>query len=339
MASDWRRYAEDPAALNMPWVESPFFEPLLAARDLVPRERELARHFRDEGYVILEDCIDPGRIDAVVAEYPRLFDPRARFEHAPPGVQELLRRDPTRKQDAWHVSPAVKALATDERILGVLRCLYGREPIPFQTLNFLPGTQQPLHSDAMHFSSIPARFMCGVWVALEDATPENGPLCYVPGSHRFSEVQLESLGVWADATSRTLGESYATYEAYLEALVRLRDLPVREATIKKGSAFVWAANLLHGGRPIAKPGSTRMSQVTHCYFEDCIYYTPIFSNVPLGEIHLRDVRDIRTGQRVPHRLNGSGIAIAKLRGGRQRLWRRETASKLTGFIRKALGRL
>lgn len=335
----WHRYFEDPAALSIPWTESPFFETVLAARTQDPRERELARRFREDGYLILEGVVDPARIDAVVAEYPRLFAPGARFDGASRYVRELLSRDPTRKQDAWYVSEPVRALAADPGILKVLRFLYGREPIPFQTLNFLPGTQQSLHSDAMHFSSIPARFMCGVWVALEDATHENGPLRYVPGSHRFSEIGLEALGLWGEEDTAKLGASYAQYEQYLEALVRLHDLPVRTATMKKGSALVWAANLVHGGAPIEKPGATRMSQVTHYYFEDCIYYTPIFSNVALGEIFLRDVRDIRTGERVPHRLNGQKLSRAGLRSGRSRVWRSDSVSFVQRWIRKYLGRI
>jgi ectoine hydroxylase-related dioxygenase (phytanoyl-CoA dioxygenase family) len=337
--SDWRRYVEDPAAMNVPWVESPFFDALLERRKLAPREREIARTYRDHGYVILENFVEPAKIDAVAAEYPRLFDPRATFPGASTFVQELLSRDPTRKQDAWTVSAPVKALAADESILSVLRLLYGREPIPFQTLNFLPGTEQALHSDAMHFSSIPARFMCGVWIALEDATEDNGPLRYVPGSHRFSEVQLESLGLWGEEQSDRLGASYAQYEKYLDALVRTNDLPVRTATMKKGSLLIWAANLLHGGCPIKKPGSTRMSQVTHYYFENCVYYTPIFSNVALGEIFLRDVSDIRTGERVPHRLNGAVLSRARTRGHRSRIWPSDSISPWRRFLRKYLSRI
>ncbi|MBU9629624.1 phytanoyl-CoA dioxygenase family protein [Burkholderia multivorans] len=51
------------------------------------------------------------------------------------------------------------------------------------SLNFRVGTQQPLHTDAVHFSSIPQRSMCGVWVALEDISPESGPVQLVLGSH------------------------------------------------------------------------------------------------------------------------------------------------------------
>jgi hypothetical protein len=233
----------------------------------------------------------------------------------------------------------VRALAADERILSVLRFLYGREPIPFQTLDFRPGTQQSLHSDAMHFSSIPKRFMCGVWIALEDATERNGPLRYVPGSHRFSAVDLESLGLWAEDHAQKLGDSYAQYERYLEALVRLHDLPVKTLVVKKGSALVWAADLIHGGAPILDKGSTRMSQVTHYYFENCVYYTPIHSNLPLGEIHLRDVRDVRTGERVPHRLNGTKLAHAGRRSGQSRIWRPEKVSLFQRLVRKYLERL
>ena len=50
----------------------------------------------------------------------------------------------------------------------MLFSLYGREPFPFQTLNFPYGSRQHYHSDAVHFNSLPKGFMCGVWVALED---------------------------------------------------------------------------------------------------------------------------------------------------------------------------
>ena len=82
----------------------------------------------------------------------------------------------------------MRALATAPKVLALLDELYGREPLPFQTLNFRRGTQQAPHSDALHFSTIPAGFMCGVWVALEDMDMDNGPLVYYPGSHLLPEV-------------------------------------------------------------------------------------------------------------------------------------------------------
>ncbi|MBL8861091.1 MAG: phytanoyl-CoA dioxygenase family protein [Planctomycetes bacterium] len=316
-----RRFLEDPHAMNCPWVESPFFDQLLEHAQLTPADAALARKFHEDGYVVLEPAAEESLIDEVLAEYPRLFDPRSEFPEAPVELRELLKRDPSRKQDAWYVSDPVRRLACHPSILRVLKLLYMREPIPFQTLNFVPGTEQSLHSDAMHFSSIPARFMCGVWVALEDATPENGPLRYVPGSHKYSEVQLDHLGLWGEDAGAKLGASYAQYEKYLEALVELHDLPVKQLTVKKGGALVWAANLVHGGSPILDKSRTRKSQVTHYYFENCIYYTPIFSNPALGEIYLRSIYDIHRRRQVPHMLNGTELKAEPLGGGRFRLRR------------------
>jgi hypothetical protein len=87
-------------------------------------------------------------------------------------------------------------------------------------------------------------------------------------------------------------------------LLEARRPKIERLVCDKGTALVWASNLLHGGAPIVDPGSTRMSQVTHYYFEDCIYYTPVYSDTALGELALREIRDIRTGDVVPHRLNG-----------------------------------
>ena len=70
-----------------------------------------------------------------------------------------------------------------------------REPLPFQTLNFPVGTSQYPHSDSIHFHTIPAGFMVGVWVALENIDAENGPLVYYPGSHKLPYFSMQDLGL------------------------------------------------------------------------------------------------------------------------------------------------
>ena len=66
---------------------------------------------------------------------------------------------------------------------------------------------------------------------------------------------------------------------------------------RKGQALIWAANLLHGGSPQHDPRRTRWSQVTHYYFEDCLYYTPSYSDEALGDLAIRrNIVDIATGQ-------------------------------------------
>src|SRR5439155_739227 len=176
--------------------------------------------------------------------------------------------------------------------------MYGRRAFPFQTLNFPVGTQQHFHSDSVHFSSVPERFMCGVWVALEDVSEEAGPLEYYPGSHKWPIIYNDQIG--RRMTGRKERYSQELYEDVWRAMVEKSGIGAQHFCPRKGDALIWAANLLHGGSRQRDPNVTRWSQVTHYFFENCCYISPIFSDVPIGKLFVRDLVDIATGAPVPN---------------------------------------
>ena len=230
--------------------------------------------FEQDGYLVIDWVDVPEEsLDSIVAELRDLYGGPARKED---GV--LYQRN--RIMDAWRINDHVKALALAPNVLRILAQLYGRGPLPFQTLNFRTGTQQAAHSDAMHFNSVPAGFMCGVWVALEDVDMENGPLVYYPGSQRLPEVTMQDLGLRADR------DDYKEYERHVAGVVEREGLAAHYGLLEKGQALVWASNLLHGGAPQANRERSRHSQVTHVFFEGCKYYTPMQSDQE--QIHWRD---------------------------------------------------
>jgi hypothetical protein len=287
---------EPRADLQVPWVHSPFFAAELAERIADPVLRERARTFAEDGFLVLEGFFDGALLDRVREQVTPLFDdavaegPRSRG----------------RVQDAWRECPAVREVACDARLLDLLSALYGRPAFPFQTLDFRYGTQQRGHSDRSHFDSLPGNFMCGVWVALEDIGPDSGPLFYVPGSHRLPSLSNDDLHLGYRNPVRAASggredERRLAAEGFLDRLVAGAGLLKAELTVKKGTALVWAAGLVHGGSPVRRPGSTRWSQVTHYYFRDCIYVTPMYGNATLGDVYLREVTDVTTGEPVPHR--------------------------------------
>jgi hypothetical protein len=215
-----------------------------------------------------------------------------------------------RIQDAWRSNDDVKAIATNPTILRLLATLYGRRAFPFQTLNFPVGTQQHYHSDALHFSSVPERFVAGVWVALEDIHEDAGPLLYYPGSHTLPIYADEHVGVVSSGPSDTYAHG-DRYVAMWEALTSGLDLRPQVFTARKGQALIWAANLLHGGHRQQNPMLTRWSQVTHYYFDDCAYYTPFLSDAFFGRIAFRDdITDISTGEVIANRYCGREIPPA-----------------------------
>jgi hypothetical protein len=140
--------------------------------------------------------------------------------------------------------------------------------------------------------------MCGVWLAMEDVHPDAGPLTYVPSSQKWPILSNAMIG------RRGFGahEEHAQvpFEAAWRALVQSSGLQQETFLAKKGQALIWAANLLHGGSIQNDPTLTRWSQVTHYYFEDCTYYTPAFSDEPLGALDVRTIVDVRTGDLRPN---------------------------------------
>jgi len=290
-----------------PWFMSPFFEDELNRRQLDSETEDLVRSFAEQGYLILDDL---GFDD---------FDALA--EAATAAVAPLHEGGRyNRIMDAWTVSDAVHAIATSRRILTLLETMYGRRPIPFQTLNFLRGSEQGTHSDTYHFHSYPKHFMCGVWVAFEDVDGRNGPVHYLPGSHRLPDYDFLCPGHEEELT------------AFTRDLIHAYGLERRRAELKRGQALIWAANLLHGGDPMAEPGSTRRSQVTHYYFEDCTYYTPFRSDFARGRVFFRQITDVTTGKLQPLRYNGARVRPPL--ASRVVTWRRRFKRALgKGYVR------
>lgn len=188
--------------------------------------------------------------------------------------------DVGRVTDAWASSANVRMIALAPAVLELLGILYDRTAHPFQTLNFKFGTQQRPHADAVHFNTDPPGLLCGVWVAMEDIDMDCGPLVYYPGSHKLPYASPTEVGIRVEPGQQAVShEEYeARYEPYIEELIERERLAPRHATLKKGQAVVWAANLLHGGSPVRVPGSTRRSQVTHYYFEGSRLWTPLLSS-------------------------------------------------------------
>jgi hypothetical protein len=240
--------------------------------------------FERDGILTFDPQISLRTIDRAVADVERPRESRRPWARR----RERPSEEAARVTDAWASSGSVRRIALAPRVLEVLTLLYGVEPHPFQTLNFKVGTQQQPHSDSVHFNTDPPGMMCGVWVALEDVDMDSGPLVYFPGSQRLPFASPSEVGIEvAPGQEAVSHEEYeARYEPYIADVIQREGLEPSFATVQKGQAVVWAANLLHGGSPVRVSGRTRRSQVTHYYFEGARLWTPLLSTP--GQIAWRE---------------------------------------------------
>jgi len=201
---------------GVPIIESPFFADIAASDYFAAHEKKIAADLNKYGFAILPGFFSEIKEQAkqIRTDLQPQYDAMAISTTLTPEEIEAE----ARIQDAYRSSQTVKDIACDERITTLLTKLYGRQAFAFQTLNFRYGSQQATHSDAMHFHSSPERYMCGVWIALEDVFFDSGPLHYYPGSHKLPTYDCRQLGYAPNAKiDQTVYE--ALWEKLTEAYV------------------------------------------------------------------------------------------------------------------------
>jgi ectoine hydroxylase-related dioxygenase (phytanoyl-CoA dioxygenase family) len=90
--------------------------------------------------------------------------------------------------------PTFQAFARNPKLLNLTRELIGPRVKVFRDQMLLkpPGGQdKPPHQDNSYFRVNPPGALVTAWVALDDATLENGCMRYVPGSHRYGILEME----------------------------------------------------------------------------------------------------------------------------------------------------
>lgn len=223
--------------------------------------------FHKRGVLCIDFAFDHVLLDTIIEKTLPLYD------------QNILKnKSPGRRiQDGWKQIEEIRQLAMNSSVLSALGQLFGRKAKPFQTLNFPIGTEQLAHSDSLHFNSVPKEFMVGVWTALENIDEDNGPLVYYPGSHKLKEYNMHSFRLGRGH------DFYPQYEQAIQKIILKENLTPSLGLVPKGHTIIWHANLLHGGSSQKDLNRTRHSQVTHCYFDNCKYYTPLYSRFPLKQ--------------------------------------------------------
>ncbi len=250
---------------DIPWIDRPDAMDRLAEQPgyaaLTAIQKEKVSRFIQDGYCVLEGFFTPDRVDRLNQEIDSLI-----------GSGKLDFNYTGRKiMESYKVSQAVNSFFRDKAMIDFLNFIMGKPVIPFHTINFIRGSEQRAHSDSVHMSTEPQGYLIATWTALEDIGPDQGPLFYYPGSHRFSYVTTQDFD---SGNSRwLLGKNpNQKYEDRIEALIREKGIQPRYFTARKGDVLIWHANLLHGGSAIARPESTRKSLVAHYFCEGVICY-------------------------------------------------------------------
>jgi len=218
-----------------------------------------AREYADHGFVTVPDVLDPAQLAAARAEATAAC--RGRLGDVE-GMAPIERGDDDdavlRRYLCIHfphkLSPLFTELARTPAVVDVLTDVIGPNVKMMQSMLFIKAPGKPgqaWHQDESH---IPTRdrSLTAAWIALDDATTENGCLWVMSGSHRPGVLHpVRSHGdARFDPTPEAYGFDYADDEAVAV------ELPA-------GAAVVFNGYLLHRSFPNDHPSRTRRALVNH----------------------------------------------------------------------------
>lgn len=242
---------------NKPLHDLPLFS------NLSEENKKSLLSFDDQGFAVLKNYVTSDHVDEINRNIEEgLASGEVKFENR------------NKIMFALHKYDSIAKLGKDALINQLLEQFIQGEPILFQSINFLMGSEQDTHSDSIHMTTFPLGGLAGVWVALEDIGEDNGPLHYYPGSHKlpyYLNKDYDNEGNFFKVGSK----SYDAYEAFIAKKMGECQLPKVNFTCKKGDVLLWHANLFHGGNAHTNKSKTRKSMVFHYFKKGSICYHEI----------------------------------------------------------------
>lgn len=170
---------------------------------------EQKEFYNEHGYIIIENFLNQaqlqvlkGALDTLVAERARnltkdhegfnLEKVRDASGNGSPFSGEAIAGVLRKIQEITKYSPAFRDFAESDKMLDLVEDLIG--PMIYyhsSKIMFKPaqhGGVKPWHQDYAYWASLrPEQVTC--WLALDDATPDNGCMQLIPGSHKWGLVK------------------------------------------------------------------------------------------------------------------------------------------------------
>ncbi len=215
--------------------------------------------FHQDGYLIIHNAFSPAEVQAALSGLLDLIDGKnpdfqgVMFERKAQDILHTL--SPEKKQDVVRklmyfveYEPRLKAMAAHPQLLDLVSRLIGETPALLQDMALIKppliGREKPWHQDHAYFNLPLATPVVGIWIALDEATPENGCMHIIPGSHRQGPVVHFKRRDWQICdTHLTPNQTVAV-------------------PLEPGGCLVFHA-LLHHGTPPSRSGQRRRAVQFH----------------------------------------------------------------------------
>jgi ectoine hydroxylase-related dioxygenase (phytanoyl-CoA dioxygenase family) len=225
----------------------------------------LSRQFHQRGLLIIEEFLDSKKIAEIEGELRRYLaqlDP----ERSPDGHVIYEPGSTSKIRNLFHlhkVDPYFAELAKAPQFVELSRAIFNDEPVLLSVELFgkpaQVGSEVPYHQDNAYFNLIPSAAMT-CWLALADATEENGCVRYIEGSHQFGNLPHRASGVQGNS-------------------MRLSEVPEDAGPeicgkVRRGGVLIHHCNTIHRSEPNRsdrdRPGLLFVYKAASCQKDDSL---------------------------------------------------------------------
>jgi ectoine hydroxylase-related dioxygenase (phytanoyl-CoA dioxygenase family) len=247
---------------------------------------EVTRFYHENGFLVIEGAVPDTEVDTLNNEVAQICrGNRGAVRGVIPAASEENDIDVMRRYLCIHyphkISERMYGMLKHPATVDVLTQVIGPNVKCMQSMLFIKASGKPgqaWHQDEF-FIPTRDRSLAGAWLAMDDATVENGCLWVIPGSHRHGIIWPQHKH--DDRRFDCSGE--AVYYPYTDDDA----VPVE---VKKGSVVFFNGYLLHRSLPNFAPSGFRRSLVNHYMSAESLL--PWHGFQPGQPVATADYRDI-----------------------------------------------
>lgn len=153
---------------NIPWMDKDVtvdeIKRKLEQTNFSEEVKQAILSWKENGYIILKNFFSTEAVDSISAELETLLDKK-----------EIDFTLGNKVMFANKKSQLIQNITVQKNLTDILEFILGTKVTPFQTINFITGSEQSAHSDSIHMTTYPLGYLIACWIALENVNENNGP--------------------------------------------------------------------------------------------------------------------------------------------------------------------
>lgn len=229
-------------------------------------QSQIKQYYEENGYVVIKSAIQEKNIQNFINAYEEIkhnpffvYYSQSRHVGTRPElnehgyIQESM-QNASRLAFFKKFSQGIQNCIYHPNIAAALQVITGEAiHVSWQNMFFDQSTGTVEHQDSWYLDTEPAGNLVGVWVALEDISPECGPFFVVPQSHKIGLLDRKDYpnhNDFVDIVKKKMSELGNNKKAM---------------TIDKGDIIIWHPYLIHGALNCQNSNLSRKSFTSHYY--------------------------------------------------------------------------